>query len=158
MSLGGATASIYTSFNLQARPDRAGLPFPPDTLGHFHSTFSVCVFTWLLFLMGPRWVRRQASWLFDMWASSQPVPGHCTTPFLLIHPLLSLPLLMKVVHDPAFLSQIQHFQAFSLLFFFSITLHQFSLSKCKAFPYLYNKIPLRSGWRWQSWSVMDRIY
>lgn len=60
----------------------------------------VCVFPWLVFLMGPRWVRRQATlpFGFDMWASSQPVPGHCTTPFLLIltphksyHPAFFLP-------------------------------------------------------------------
>ena len=43
---------------------------------------------------------------FDMWASSQPAPGHCTTPFPLIHLPSSSRLPVNHVQDSAFISSI----------------------------------------------------
>ena len=89
--------------------DTAGLPFPPETMGqlplyqHVHmwmcvSFVCVCVCVCVCVPVarvpdGPQMGTQAGSsclFGFDMWASSQPAPGHCTTPFpsstLLPHP------------------------------------------------------------------------
>lgn len=118
---------------LPASPQtQPAFPFLLRQWGNFHSTSMCACISFMLVCVCSCgscswWApdgyagRQLLPFGFDMWASSQPAPGHCTTPFLLIHPPLSSPLPMNHVQD-LFLPQIQW-----LSVFFSSLSGQFSL-------------------------------